>query len=74
MQKADSRTATGMDTTTLAKSSVDILDIDKLKYVPTLKRKVDKSDVDKLVPIPVDLSKQSHAVKMSLKKLYIMLR
>ena len=41
--KADSKTATAMDTTTLAKqvdlahlkSSADKLDIDKLKYVPT---------------------------------------
>ena len=41
--KADSKFATAMDTTTLAKqvdlahlkSSVDKLDIDKLKYVPT---------------------------------------
>ena len=41
--KADSKTAKAMDTTTLAKqvdlahlkSSVDKLDIDKLKYVPT---------------------------------------
>ena len=40
-----------------------------------LKRKVDQLDVDKLVPVPVDLSKLSDAVKMMLfKKIYIMLR
>ena len=40
-----------------------------------LKRKVDQLDVDKLVPVPVDFSKLSDAVKMMLfKKIYIMLR
>ena len=43
------------------KSSVDKLDIDKLKNIPTtlrnLESKVDKLDADKLVPTPVDLSK-----------------
>ena len=38
-----------------------------MKNVPTnfknLKSKVDKLDVDKLVPVPVDLSKLSHAVE-----------
>ena len=38
-----------------------------MKNVPTnlrnLKSKVDKLDVDKLVPVPVDLSKLSDAVK-----------
>ena len=40
------------------KSSVDKLDIDKLKNAPTnlrnLKSKGDKLDVDKLVPVSVD--------------------
>ena len=37
-----------------------------------LKTEVDKLDIDKLVPIPVDLSRLSDAVKMMLlKKLYI---
>ena len=48
------------------KSSVDKLDIDKLKNVPTnlsnLKSKLDKLDADKLVPVLVDLSKLSNAV------------
>ena len=36
-----------------------------------LKSKVDKLDVDKLVPVPVDLSKLSHAVKNNVvKKMY----
>ena len=40
-----------------------------------LKSKVDKLDVDKLVPVTVDLSKLSNAVKMMLlKKMYVMLR
>ena len=33
-----------------------------------LKTKVDKLDIDKLVPVPVDLSKLSDAVKMMLSK------
>ena len=60
------------------KSSVDKLDIDKLKNISTnfsnLKSKIDKLNVDKLVPVPVDLSKLSDVVKMLLlKKMYIML-
>ena len=74
-KKADSKNATGVDTSKFAKkvdlanlkSNVDKLDIDKLKNVPTnlsnLKSKVDKLDVDKLVPFPVDLSKLSDVVK-----------
>ena len=70
--KADSKNATGVDTSKFAKkvdlpslkSNVDKLDIDKLKNVPTnlsnLQIKVDKLGVDKLVPIPVDVSKLSH--------------
>ena len=34
-----------------------------------LKNEVDKLDIDELVPVPVDLSKLSDAVKMMLKKL-----
>ena len=37
-----------------------------------LKTKVDKLDINKLVPVPVDLSKLSDAVKMMLlKKMYM---
>ena len=73
--KADLKTATGVDTSKIAKrvdlsnlkSNVDKLDIDKLKNVPTnlsnLKSKVDKLDVDKLLPVPVNLSKLSNVVK-----------
>ena len=54
------------------KFSVDKLDTDKLKDVPSnlnnLKSKVDKLDVDKLVPAPVDLSKLSDVVKNDLVK------
>ena len=40
-----------------------------------LKSKVDKLDVDKLVPVPVDLDKQSDVVKNDVvKKMHIMLR
>ena len=49
------------------KSNVNILDIDKLKNVPTnlsnLKSKIDKLDVDKLVSVPVDLSKLNDVAK-----------
>ena len=85
--KADLKNATGADTSKFAKKfdlanlkpSVDKLDIDKLKNVPTnlsnLKSKVDKLDVDKLVPVPVDLSKLSDVVKNDVvKKVFIMLR
>ena len=73
--KADLKNATGVDTSNFAKkvdlanleSSVDKLDTDRLKDVPTnlsnLKSKVDKLGVDKLVPVPVDLSKLSDVVK-----------
>ena len=74
MTKAGLKTATGVDTSKIAKkidlsnlkSNVDKLDIDKLNNVPTnlsnLKSKVDKLDIDKLVPVPVDLSKLSDIV------------
>ena len=50
-----------------------------MKNIPTnlnnLKSKVDKLDSDKLIPVPVDLSKLSDAVKMILlKKMYLILR
>ena len=58
---------------------VDKIDIDRLKNVrnnfTNLKSKVDKLYFDKLVPVPVDLSKLSGAVKiMLLKKINVMLR
>ena len=37
----------------------------------TLKTKVDKLDIDKLVPVLVGLSKLSDAVKMLLKRMYM---
>ena len=49
------------------KSNVNILDIDKLKNVPTnlsnLKSKIDKLDVNKLVSVPADLSKLNDVAK-----------
>ena len=40
-----------------------------------MKSKVDKVDVDKLLPVPVDLSQLSDAVKNDVvKKMYIILR
>ena len=49
------------------KSSIDKLDIDKLKNVSTnldnFKSKEDRLDVDKLVHVPVDLSKLIDVVK-----------
>ena len=84
---SDFNNATGVDTSSFAnktdlanlKTTVDKLDIDKLKHVPAnssnLKSKVDKLDVDKLVRAPVDLSKLTNVLKMmSLKKVYLMLR
>ena len=74
-KKADSKNATGVDTSDFAKrtdlanlkSDVDKLGIDKLKNLPSnfsnLKSKVHKLDVDKLVSVPIDLSKLSDAVK-----------
>ena len=73
--EANLKNATGMDTSKFVKnvdlvglkSSVDKLDIEKLKNVPTnlsnLKRLGDKLDVDKLVLVPVNLSKLSDVVK-----------
>ena len=49
------------------KSNVDKLDIDILENVPSCssiwKSKVEKLDVVKLVPVSIDLSKQSDVVK-----------
>ena len=78
--KTDLKNETGINTSKFAnkvdlahlKSNVDKLDIDKLKNVPSgfgsLKSKVDKLYVDKLVPVSVDLSKLSDAVKVVVKK------
>ena len=56
---------------------MDKLDIDKLKNIQTnlsnLKSKVNKLDVDTLIPVPVDLSKLSDAVKNDVVKKDIML-
>ena len=61
-------------------------DIKSISYVDTsnfalktnlanLKTEVDKLEIDKLVPVPVDLSKLSDAVKMMLlKRVIIMLK
>ena len=85
--KADLKNATGVDASSFAKkidlanlkSDVDILDIDKLKDVPSglssLKSKVDELDVDKLVPVPIDLSKLINEVKnVAVKRDVYMLR
>ena len=73
--KADLKNTTGVDTLKFVKevdlgslkSSVDKLDIDKLKNVLTnlnnLNSKVDQLDVGKLVPAPVDLRKLIDLVK-----------
>ena len=73
--KADLKNTKGVDTLKFAKevdlgslkSSVDKLDIDKLKNVLTnlnnLNSKVDQLDVGKLVPVPVDLRKLTDVVK-----------
>ena len=78
--KADLKNTAGVDTSKFAKKvdlanlkcTVDKLDIDKLKNVPTtlnnLKSKVDKLHVHKLVPVSVDLSKLNDVVKMILLK------
>ena len=78
--KPDLKNATGVDTSKFAKkldssnskSDVDILNIDKLKNIPTnlskLKSKIDKLDLDELVPAAVDLSKLNGAVKSDVVK------
>ena len=78
------KNATGTDTSSCAKkvdlvslkSNVDLLDIDKLKNVPTnlsnLKSKVEKLDIAKLLPAPIDLSKLSNVLKNDVvKNIYI---
>ena len=67
--KSSLKNATSVDKSKFAKKvhlaslkfSVDKLDINKLKNVPTdlrnLKSKVDKLDIDNIAPVPVDLSK-----------------
>ena len=65
--RIDSSSFTKIVDLTNLKSSVDKLDIDKIKHVPTnlsnLKSKVDKFDVDKLVPVLVKVSKLGDVVK-----------
>ena len=73
--KTDLKNAIGINTSSFAKeidlnslkSSVDELNIDKLKNVPTdlsnLKGRLDKLDVGKLFPVPVDFSKLSDILK-----------
>ena len=50
--EADSKGATGVDTSNLAATS----------DLANLKAKVDKTDIDKLETVPVDLSKLRNAV------------
>ena len=78
--KANSKSATGVDTLDFAKktdlanleSDVDKLDIDKLKNIPrglsNLKSKVGKLDSGKLESTPVDLCKLSDVVKKEVVK------
>ena len=73
--KAELKNAAGVDTSKFAKkvdlanlkSNADELDVDKFKNVSTnlssLAIKVDKLHVDKLVPVPIELSKISDALK-----------
>ena len=44
-------------------SHVDTSSFALKRNLANLKNEVDKLDIDKLVPVPVDLSKLSHAVK-----------
>ena len=61
-QKLILKNATRIDTSKLAAKY----------YVVSLKAKLDKLDIDKLIPVPVDLSKQSTLVKNDVvKKLYM---
>ena len=58
--------ASGVDTSDLAAKKQNLLDINKLIYVPTslknLETKVDDLDVGKLKTVPVDLKKLSDVV------------
>ena len=56
--KADLKDATGIDTSNFALKS----------NLASLKTEVDKLDIDKLLPVPVDLSKLSDAVKNNVLK------
>ena len=59
--KTDLKNVTHVDTSSFALKT----------NLANLKTKVDKLDIDKLVPVPVDLSKLSNAVKMRLlRRLY----
>ena len=68
--------ATKKDTSSFALKSnlanLKINKLDKLKILPNnlrnLKTKVDKLDIDKLVPVPIDLSNLSDAVKIDVVK------
>ena len=60
--KADIKNISHIDTSSFALKS----------NLASLKTEVDKLDIDKLVPVPVDLSKLSDAVKNDIvKKLYM---
>ena len=52
-------------------SHVDTSSFASKTNLASLKTEVDKLDIDKLVPIPVDLSKLSDAVKNVVPKMYI---
>ena len=47
---------------------VDTSSFELKTNLPNLKTKVGKLDIDKLAPVPVDLSKSSHAVKNNVVK------
>ena len=59
--KTDLKNATGADTSSFLKKTV----------LANLKSDVDKSDIDKLVPVPVDLSKLRHEVRIYIYIIYI---
>ena len=77
--KSSLKNATSVDRSKFAKKvhlaclkfSVDKLDINKLKNVPTDLRnlsKLDKLDIDNIAPVPVDLSKLNNVVKILIAK------
>ena len=59
--KADIKNISHVDTSSFALKS----------NLASLKTEVDKLDINKLVPVPVDLSKLSDAVKNAVKKLHM---
>ena len=62
MQQTDIKNIPHIDTSSFALKS----------NLASLKTEVDKLDIDKLVPVPVDLCKQSDVVKNdAIKKLYM---